>query len=620
MADLEVADEYLPLADEYVNKQDTVKLQQNVNGNPQGQSQTFMQKLRGAAKKYPWVSPIGSAVLAATEPGRTGNERTDNAIAALMNTPVGLPMSQIAQASGMKKLSRILPGGNIGRLVKPIHDIPVGIAQKAATGIRATPTSVRDAINRENIKTQAFYEGNVPESALSEMAGATALLGPMLKLPTAPSGVMQNIGAVAGDVGIGAAMGAATPVASMDPNVISSEMGSNAMRGGFAGGVFGAGLRGAEALSRTNPRVADVTKVRSDINERIGIKGDMAEPAEMATSLANQKFRAEQAAKNEAYALRNKLAEETGVGVRARDIASEIEGQISELAPVGENKKLIDTLSQEIDDILSLADAGGNISFTDAAKLRKMYGDRVRAEYTGKDVKTGTALGTMNQTIKNRVSQSMSDSALASGVPELAEAQATADRLNTAYKGKWGDTEARRLLEGKSADDIIDTMVSKGWSHAKQIQEAYGPEVTDALKSHMLQKWDYESGGDPSKWLASKSKNQKTADILFQGDDAVRLNGLVKLKKAANTAGRLTNLVNPIHWSHVFTGGGESGMFGRIWSKAMESQEGQQILLGLGKSNPGSAEFNKLAQQFSALVAQDATADSSSTNKGAVAP
>lgn len=606
MADLEVADEYLPIADEYINKQETVKPQQNVTGNPQAQSQTFMQKLRGAAKKYPWVSPIGSAVLAATESGKSGNERTDNAVAALLNTPVGLPMSQIASAAGADKLAQFLPGVNVGRVVKPLHDLPVGAAQKAATAVSITPKSVRDAINKENIKTQTFYENNIPESAMGEMAGTAALLGPMLKLPSAPAGLSQNIGAIAGDVGIGTAMGAAQPISSMDTNEIARQTTANAVRGGATGLLIGAGTRALGAVANRPSGNEDVTQLRGDINNRLGIKGTTSEPAEAAVDLAKQKFQAEQAEKNAAYKLRNKLAEESGIGVRARDITREIENQMNELAPIGENKKLLDTLDSEMGDILALADANGNISYTDAAKIRKMYGDRVRAEYTGRDVKTGTALGTMNQSIKNRVSQAMNDSALASGVPELAEAQANADRLNTAYKGKWGDTEARRLLEGKSADDLVDNLVNKGWSHAQQMKEAYGPEVVDALKSHMLQKWDYEAGGDPSKFLQSFQKNKKTADILFSGDDATRLQGLIKLKSYASNAGRITNIVNPLHWSHLITGGGESGMFGKMWSKAMETPAGQQLLLGLGKSKPGSAEFNKLATQLAASTSREA--------------
>ncbi len=366
-------------------------------------------------------------------------------------------------------------------------------------------------------------------TALAPEAAPTVFANPSAMAPTASTFVQR---ASANALAAAPTAFVATPGSSSD-RVRAALAAMVAAPAGTAVGeglawVGGKAINSARALGGKG--IPNTSNLNKDLLSRVS-----GEPTDVVKADLLSQQEAGRSAAREAYGQVKKIAGDDPLPFS--NLLSELEAAGADLRSSAVKTPGIQNLTSEIRDSLGGADM--DKSFTGALRLRSHLGE-LAAE--ARDA-NNRALSRTYENLRSAVTKDMDAFAARDGSGKLAEAYRFAnDTFKSEVVPFFENPEIRRQIKAPFPDETVGRLVKAGPDRVGSVVAKMGPEGRAAFQAHLsdsAMKDALDANGDfiPGRFIKAMKDRQEAYNLTFKGEDKWRMDGFVKLMKAAKLVG-----------------------------------------------------------------------------------
>jgi hypothetical protein len=386
------------------------------------------------------------------------------------------------------------------------------------------------------------------------------------------------------------------------------------------------GIKDVEAASQGTGKRATAAKA---ILDQIQQGGEEARNV-VQTSAGLQAFR-EKMRMDQLFGIRDALAK--GVNVKPEQTLAALDAALSEVngadaskwpardSVISKLQELRDNLAKTTKTVTSkLVDPQGNPitkelerpnSFMAMSRTRSDIGDELADYFKGNNAEIGQKGAHIIQSVKDALSEDISNAAQNSGKASLAVADTTARGEYAKFANTFRDPAIVKLIGSDEPTKIMAGLARATTEHAQKVYDVLDDKGRRALLKGVfdeaVSKELNKRTGDfiPGNVSGGIVDKYKALGIVANAEDKVRIDGLLNItqalakadpRQASALGARITSSVaEGTKVGHI--GAILSNMRGAIIDKFMDTPAGRKFLFQAGTTRPGSPAFQKLMDE-----------------------
>jgi len=302
--------------------------------------------------------------------------------------------------------------------------------------------------------------------------------------------------------------------------------------------------------------------------------------------------------------------------VPVQKTVSVIDQKLADLNKPGaiKNEKLTQVLQRVKDDLLS--------GEQDLSLLRQNR-TRFREEIKGESIATSTTEDRIINDVYKAMTDDMVSAVRSSQGDKVAESLRQADAVWAREANTVKKTKIKNILNKGDVkpEEATKMLFSNDAGEIKSIYGALDSTGRQKARAAVINKAFESSQGSPDRFVNEMRKLRKQNEVFFKGKDGQDLNGLISYLEHTKQASRaavqtptgqqLFQIGAPVAvmGDVAATGGAGTAGFAAYGAlaRAYESPKVRNIMARMSSIKPGSTEFEKLASQLEAIMAQSAT-------------